>query len=333
MREWLIRRWYQSTAPIFLKPFSWIYAALVFIRTKCYEWNLLQSTKLPVPVLVVGNITAGGTGKTPLTIAIVQALKERGWHPGIISRGYGSGLAYARAVLPQQAVETCGDEPLLMVRATGVPVWVGHDRVATGQALLAANPEVNVILADDGLQHLALARDFEIVVIDGVRGLGNGKLLPAGPLRESASRLNQVDAVVVNGAKALSGPHYSLELKPLEWVSLTQPTMSFPPEKFAGQTCHGVAGIGNPSRFFATLRDLGVESIEHPFPDHYAFSPTDLQFNPSLPILMTQKDGIKCRDWAPENTYELKLAIEISPELVNRLHLFLQECIYGQQAT
>lgn len=331
MREWLVQHWYQpGQSHWLLGLLSRLYGLVTELRGRLYSQGVLPTSQLPVPVVVVGNITAGGTGKTPLTIALALALKARGWYPGIISRGYGSELSHPRRVLPYQSVATAGDEPLLMARATGVPVWVGHDRAEAGAGLLQDNPRVNVLLCDDGLQHLALKRDFEIAVIDGERGLGNQQLLPAGPLREPASRLKTVDAIVVNGG-SMDLPHYNMELEPQCWLSLSQPGNRFSPEHFAGQTCHGVAGIGNPGRFFATLKSLGIEVVEHAFSDHHPFTREDLQFDSALPILMTEKDGIKCTSFAPENAYELRVSAQIGNDLVQRLDDFLQEHIHGQQ--
>jgi tetraacyldisaccharide 4'-kinase len=301
------------------------------LRSRLYGRGVFTASQLPVPVVVVGNITTGGTGKTPLTIALSLALEQRGWRPGIISRGYGSEHSHARAVRPPHNALSTGDEPLLMARSTGLPVWVGHDRAETGAALLQDNPGVNVIICDDGLQHLALRRDFEIAVIDGRRTLGNGWLLPGGPLREPAHRLDSVDAIVINGDSQMAKSHYRMELEPQCWVNLAHPDEQWPPQHFQGQTCHAVAGISNPDRFFATLKTLGVEVVEHAYPDHHPFVRGDLCFTPDLPILMTEKDGIKCTSFAPENAYELRVMARVDTALVERLDNFLRERVHGQQ--
>lgn len=300
MEQWLQHQWYQrASPPLWLLPLSLLFALMIGLRRRMVTLGWLSTHRLPVPVVVVGNITVGGTGKTPLTLALVAALQRRGWHPGIVSRGYGGTARDMRAVHADDNPFEVGDEPVLMASRTGVPVWIARDRASAGRALLLAHPEVNVLISDDGLQHLALARDMEIAVVDGQRLLGNGALLPAGPLREPGTRLDTVDAVVVNGAPrhdfSTGSPQFGMRLLGRTWVGLGQKSQQVPLESFRGQTCHAVAGIGNPERFFEYLETLGITVIPHAFPDHHAYVPEELRFDFPAPVLMTEKDGIKCR--------------------------------------
>ena len=334
---WLPEVWYGHRAPPFwLIPFSGLFGWAVRLRRALYGMHLIQSTTLPVPVVVVGNITVGGTGKTPLTLGLVAALKERGWHPGIVSRGYGSTLTGVSEVSAQDDPRRVGDEPALMARHSGVPVWVGRDRVAAAQELLARHPEVDVVLSDDGLQHLALNRDMEIVVMDGARGLGNGALLPAGPLREPATRLRQADAVVVNGplmrplAKGLL--LYGLGLQGTQWLNVRNATQTLPLQAFSGSTCHALAGIGNPQRFFDALTGLGVNPICHAFPDHYFFSAKDLAFAGHQPILMTEKDGIKCTRFAGPQVWMLQITPVVDVALLDLMEHLIRRRLRGRKA-
>jgi tetraacyldisaccharide 4'-kinase len=334
---WLTEAWYRRRLPpLWLIPFSWLFGWVVQLRRALYRLHFMQSTTLPVPVVVVGNITVGGTGKTPLTLGLVTALKARGWHPGIVSRGYGSTLAGVSVVTPQDDPRRVGDEPVLMARHSGVPVWVGRDRVAAAQELLATHPEVDVLLSDDGLQHLALNRDMEIVVMDGARGLGNGALLPAGPLREPATRLRQADAVVVNGMlmrPLVKGPLlYRLGLQGTQWVNVCNPTETKPLQAFSGSTCHALAGIGNPQRFFDTLAGLGVKPVCHAFPDHHPFSAEDLVFAEHQPILMTEKDGIKCTRFAGPEVWMLQITPVVDVALLDLMEHLIRRRLRGRQA-
>jgi tetraacyldisaccharide 4'-kinase len=253
---------------------------------------------LPVPVIVVGNLTVGGSGKTPLALWLTQCLRERGWRPGIVSRGYGGegdGGA-VRPVLADSDAALAGDEPLLLARRSGVPVFVGHDRAAAGKALLAAHPECDVLISDDGLQHYRLDRRVEIAVFDR-RGAGNGYLLPAGPLREPLRRLAKVTAVVLNGGGALAdttAPCFSMRLAGQRFVALDDPRKTCSAADLHGRPLHAVAGIGDPSRFFSQLAALGLEFSEHPFPDHRAYRADDLAFAGDGVLLMTEKDAVKC---------------------------------------
>ncbi|MDE1942532.1 MAG: tetraacyldisaccharide 4'-kinase [Betaproteobacteria bacterium] len=321
MERWLLLQWYGREAPpVWLLPLSFLFRLVVALRRRLYAAGWLGSRRLPVPVLVVGNITVGGTGKTPLTIALVEALRRQGWHPGIICRGYGASARSERRVEPGDDPAEAGDEAVLMASRTGVPVWAGRDRSATGRALLQAHPDVDLLVSDDGLQHLALARTMEIAVVDGARLFGNGALLPAGPLREPLARLDSVDAVVINGPArtllSLRVPQFGMALRPQGWVSLDGSNRACDVGHFSGKRAHAVAGIGHPQRFFRLLETLGIGAICHPFPDHHRFRHEELRFEPAAPLLMTEKDGIKCRKFALPDSWMLPVEAVLDPALL-----------------
>lgn len=284
--------------------------------------NRLQPVRLPVPVVVVGGITVGGAGKTPLTLHLVEALRRRGYAPGIISRGYRGRARGAVEVLPESTAAAVGDEPLLLRRRAGCPVFVGRDRVAAAQALLAAHPEVNLILSDDGLQHYRLGRDFEIAVFDR-RGVGNGWQLPAGPLREPIERLREVDAVVLNDAPLAAiemagapAAVFSMRLEGAEFYRLAEPELKTAVAALQGKRLHAVAGIGEPQRFFDHLRALGLEFEAHAFPDHHVYARSELDFGAGV-VLTTEKDAVKLRAvLAPDvEAWVLPVAAVLSPGL------------------
>jgi tetraacyldisaccharide 4'-kinase len=281
-----------------LWPVSLLFRALSGIRAGLYRLGLKRAERLPVPVIVVGNIFIGGTGKTPLTIWLANALRDAGFQPGIVSRGFGSSAAGARAVLAQSTAQEVGDEPLLIARRTGCPVMVGRARAAAGRALLAAHPEVDVIIADDGLQHYALARDLEIMLFDG-RGAGNGWLLPAGPLREPASRRR--DFTVVNAAQltpalraAVGGAPFQMRLEGGMAERLAAPHERVALASLRGQRLVAAAGIGNPQRFFTMLRAAGLEVAELALPDHHDFLDDPVARLEADAILITEKDAVTC---------------------------------------
>ena len=302
--------WYGGCAPsVWLRALSMLFGMLGGLRRRLYAMGLLPRVRLPVPVVVVGNITAGGTGKTPLVIALIEALRARGFNPGVVSRGY-SGSAREPILLDAQTTpELAGDEACLIRRATQASVAIGRDRAAAARLLLA-NGAVDVVVADDGLQHYRLHRDVEICVIDGERRFGNGRLLPAGPLREPMARLACVDFRVCNGGAAQPG-EAAMRLHGDTAVALSDSTRRRPLREFAGQRVHAVAGIGNPPRFFASLRAAGIETIEHPFPDHHFFADSDLSFGDAAPVLMTEKDAIKCAAFVQENWWSVPVRAEL----------------------
>ncbi|SEK93402.1 lipid-A-disaccharide kinase [Pseudoxanthomonas sp. GM95] len=294
------RHWFDG-APVpplagLLEP---IYASALKLRGALFRLHLLARKRAPVPVIVVGNVTVGGTGKTPLTIALVQRLRDAGWTPGVASRGYGrNDEASPRWVDLQTTPADGGDEPVLIARRTGVRVRVDRDRVAAARALAAEG--CDIVVCDDGLQHYRLRRDLEIEVIDGRRRYGNGRLLPAGPLREPAARGLRCDFRVVNGGAAGFG-EWPMTLQSECAVPMTA-GKPLPLAAFSGHRVHAVAGIGNPARFFDMLRDYGIGVVPHAFDDHQAYTAQDLQFGSDLPLLMTEKDAVKCAglvgDWA-----------------------------------
>jgi tetraacyldisaccharide 4'-kinase len=320
MEQRLTRLWYgdgTEAAPL-LRGLSWLYGAIVRVRSRAYAAHWLSSQRAGKPVIVVGNLTVGGTGKTPLVVWLAERLSQLGLRVGIVSRGYGRSFDEPHLVEPDSSWREVGDEPLLLRRRTGCLTMVGRERVAAARALVAHS--VDVIIADDGLQHLQLARDCEIVVVDGSRGFGNGRLLPAGPLREPASRAQRVDVMVVNG----QAEHQSLEPRRPAAASFITMTMvagnarridngapERPLESFRGERAHAVAGIGNPSRFFRDLRERGIDILEHAFADHHPFAARDLEFGDTLPVLMTEKDAVKCRELASPRLWYVPISAQL----------------------
>lgn len=300
---------WQTRGPLalLLLPVAALFAAVAAARRYAYRCKLLRTEQAGVPVIVIGNITAGGTGKTPLVLWLAQFLAARGKRPGIISRGYGTTRTDPRAVPVNGNAADYGDEPCLLAQRAACPVWVGTDRAATARALRAAHPEVDVIISDDGLQHYRLARDIEIAVIDGTRGLGNGWPLPAGPLREPASRLATVDAVVVNGGDATGAfPHsLAMQLEGDTLRNLRDPQQTVAAAHFRGRQVYAIAGIGNPSRFFAQLQCLGLDCVTRAFPDHHAYTAQDLRFAGDHHVVMTEKDAVKCAAFATTRHWAL----------------------------
>lgn len=299
--EAILSRAWQARGPLacLLWPLSLLFGALAALRRALYALGLKQAQRLPVPVIVVGNVFVGGTGKTPFAIWLIDALRAAGYTPGLISRGYGGGADSLVEVKADSAAAQVGDEPLLIAQRTGVPVLVGRRRVQAGRALLAAYPQVDVIVSDDGLQHYALARDIEIVLSDA-RGDGNGWLLPAGPLREPASRRRDFSVRNVGStASAMAAPAgmHAMRLMAQEAVQLAAPGARKPLADFAAGAwgLAAVAGIGNPGRFFATLRSAGLAISEHPLPDHYDFADNPFASLAADVILITEKDAVKCR--------------------------------------
>jgi tetraacyldisaccharide 4'-kinase len=314
----LDRHWYRlSWLSVLLLPIAAVFGCTVALRRALYRAGVLPSYRVPVPVIVVGNITAGGTGKTPLVIWVCDFLREQGYEPGIVSRGYG-GSGETMAVRGDSAPDIAGDEPVLLAQRSRCPVWIGRSRVAAALALIAANPECNVIVSDDGLQHYRLRRDVEIAVLDGSRTTGNGLPLPAGPLRESTARLVEVDAVVVTGDTSLPGASaktFAMRLEGNLFCNLLNPAFHQEAGAFHGKRVHAVAGIGNPARFFDHLQRLGLSFAAHAFPDHHAYSQADLDFRDADAIIMTEKDAIKCLRFARENHWVLPVDARVDMAL------------------
>jgi tetraacyldisaccharide 4'-kinase len=315
------RHWYRfSWLSALLAPFSLVFGAAAGARRLVYRAGWRRAARLPVPVVVVGNLVAGGTGKTPLVLWLAAALGARGFRPVIVSRGYRGANERSREVAPGGEPARFGDEPVLLAERSGVPVWIGRDRAAAARAALAAHPGRDVVICDDGLQHYPLARDFEIAVEDE-RGFGNGLLLPAGPLRESPSR--QVDATVVNGAAARAGT-FAMRLEPAGFRGVRDARLAVGADELRGRRLHAVAGIGNPARFFATLESLGLAFTPHAFPDHHPFAPGDLAFPDCDAVLMTEKDAVKCRSFPRDDLYALRVEARVDEHLADlvarRLH-------------
>jgi len=262
---------------------------------------LARSTRLPCPVVVVGNLSVGGTGKTPLVCWLAGQLIELGFRPGVVSRGYGGSSRAARLVQAADDSNKVGDEAILLARRSRVPVATGRNRPAAAQLLI--NAGCDIIVSDDGLQHYALQRDCEIIVIDGDRRFGNGRLLPAGPLRESPARLERADAIVINGGDAENDGAMRMRLLATSAIAMKYGTPK-PLREFSGQPAHAIAAIGNPQRFFTMLRAVGISVVEHALPDHAKLGIDDISFPDDLPVLMTEKDAVKCRDIAgPHHWY------------------------------
>ena len=300
-------------------PLSCVFALLVALRRALYRRALLRSYRLPVPVIVVGNLTVGGSGKTPLVLWLAQHLCEAGWRPGIISRGYGGAASEAGAALAVTASSDpaqVGDEPVLLAWRSGVPVFVGRDRVAVARALLAAQPQCDVIISDDGLQHYRLQRAVELAVFDA-RGAGNARLLPAGPLREPLRRLAAVDALVWNCAAvprdvAPATAQFAMRLYGEDFYSLRDAQRRCGAHDLRGKRLYALAGIGDPARFFAQLAALGLEFAAHPFPDHHRYSAADLAFADDGVLLMTEKDAVKCAGLTVREAWVLPVDAQIA---------------------
>ena len=328
MRAWLESEWQRlgGGALVFL-PFAVVFFLVSCARRALYRAGVLRAWRASVPVVVVGNITVGGTGKTPLVLAVVDALLAAGMHPGVVSRGYGrvpptehdpSGVV---RVFPGRATpEHFGDEPVLIARRAHVPVFISPDRAAAARALLAQDKDVDVIVSDDGLQHYALARDVEIAVVDGERRFGNGLPIPSGPLREPVSRLMEVDAVVVNGgwSDAISSRRqFAMQLGRERYVALAT-NEELDPGQFAaaarGHRVVALAGIGNPARFFAHLERLGLAPEKRPFADHHHFAAADLKLPGVEVIVMTEKDAVKCAAFADSRMWFLRVDALLPPD-------------------
>ena len=312
--------WYGNVPiPLGARLLEPLYAGVIALRRGLYRRGWLKRRQIPVPVVVVGNVTAGGTGKTPLTIELVTRLRQAGWKPGVASRGYGREQARTpRWVEATTPVGLSGDEPALIAWKTGAPVRVDGDRVAAARALVAAG--CDIVVCDDGLQHYRLARDIEIEVVDAQRRYGNGHLLPAGPLREPAARARECDFRVVNlgqisdtatpGDGGAGFGEWGMRLRIAQAQPLTGARVRSL-STFAGQRVHAVAGIAHPERFFAMLRQRGIGVVPHAFADHHRYGAEDFAFGSQLPVLMTEKDAVKCRSFAGDGYYGVPLQAEL----------------------
>ncbi len=327
-KVWFQGHWAKWLLVPLLLPLMVIFAVMSFLRRCAYQVGLLKPVKMSVPVVVVGNIGIGGNGKTPVTLYLVEQLTSQGIKVGVVSRGYGSKAPhYPYQVNDQSTAEQAGDEPLLIFKRSGVDVVIGADRVQACQKLIEQGCEL--IIADDGLQHYRLARDFEFIVVDGKRLFGNGLLLPAGPLRETKSRIQRADCVIVNGGTSWQKLRHNLTL-PIVTMQLTARHVinvesglcielsHFLAQNLAGdKQVNALAGIGDPQRFFNTLVQYGFRlASAQGFIDHQAFSADDLQqFSRGLPLLMTEKDAVKCADFAQENYWYLPVDAQFSKNI------------------
>lgn len=312
VQNWLETVWYQDQPPpLWLKIVSLAFKQVAYFRRLLYQKGLLKQVKLPVPVIIVGNLTVGGTGKSPLVVYLAHTLSQAGYRPGIISRGYGGQSARVpQRAYPGSCPEQVGDEAVMLAAAVGCPVAVCSKRSKAAELLLAET-DCNLLIADDGLQHYALQRDLELVVIDGERRFGNGYCLPAGPLREDVSRLQTVDMLIVNGAP-INAPEFAMQVQAAYAVNL-QTNEKKPLQAFRSEPVYAVAGIGNPQRFFKLLAQFGIQCISKAFPDHYHYQAGDLQFDEGLPIMMTEKDAVKCQRFVTEKHWCVPIAVELSP--------------------
>jgi tetraacyldisaccharide 4'-kinase len=341
------RAWWRPSAGVvamLLAPAAALFGAVSALRRRLYRSGWLASARMPVPVVVVGNIAVGGTGKTPLTAALAKALQERGFRPGIVSRGYGRSGRAPCEVTATSPWREVGDEPLVLAR-TGVPVFVAARRAAAAAALLAAHRDVDLILSDDGLQHYALARDFEIAVVDALRGSGNGLLLPAGPLREPVTRLDEVDAIVERhagpdgaGAAAQGGrsargarskvARYAMRYREGDWRNLVDGGACADPAQLARGDVVAIAAIADPAPFFAAIARSGITARTRAFPDHHGFRAGDVAFPGARAILMTEKDAVKCREFGDTRMWFLPIRAAVDPALVDAI----VERLRGSQA-
>lgn len=328
VEQWLWRQWSRRgpfAAAMF--PLSLAYAGLATWNRNRLE-DSQRSVFLPLKaVIVVGNLTVGGSGKTPMTAWLAQCLLQAGHRPGIVSRGYGRRNAHASLLVrPGADPAVVGDEPLMLARITGVPVWVDRDRVRAAKAL-SEEQGIDVLISDDGLQHHRLPRDISILMLDGRRRFGNGLCLPAGPLREPRSTAARADFVVNTGGKPHPG-EYTMTLVAADRLnSVARPSVTRPLREIVGRPAHAVAGIADPERFFLALEDAGVDLIRHPFPDHHRFRARDILFDDQIPVLMTEKDAVKCRDFADERHWYWRVSAQPESAFEKALLRRLETCI------
>jgi tetraacyldisaccharide 4'-kinase len=321
--SFLENSWYQkSTWLILLWPISLLTKFISSRRRNRFLTDKSSSWKADIPVIVVGNIVVGGTGKTPLVIWLANALKKKGYKPGIVSRGYGGrAKRYPLLIEKNTSVTDSGDEAQIIFENTSSPVCVSPNRVQAAK-YLTENTDCDIIISDDGMQHYALDRDIEIAVFDGLRGTGNNLCLPAGPLREPLKRASEVDFIVSSSQgldNNLLKEDYVMSYEPIKWVRISDKE-SFPSKSWPLlRTVHAVAGIGNPIKFYNLLRELGLELIEHSFPDHYQFNEEDLKFDDQLPVVMTEKDAVRCKGMNLKNLWYLKVEAGIDEEFLEKI--------------
>ncbi len=320
MRDLVLHTWQKKNALFYLVhvlilvPLSWAFGGLVALRRWLYKCGIFKSRALPVPTIVVGNINMGGSGKTPVVMWLVEQLKQRGYKPGVISRGYGGHVSAPTSVKASSHASEVGDEPLLIAKRCACPVFVSANRVAAGEALLKTHPECNVIISDDGLQHYRLKRDVEIAVVND-DALAGAWILPAGPMRESKNRLKSVDAIICNGKKTIDSA-FEMQLVGTQFYNLQNPNLKAKATDFAGKNVKAIAGIGKPERFFAHLRHLGLTFAGMGFDDHHAFTAQDLGKLQCDALLMTEKDAVKCASFAQSHYWVLPIEADIDAGLL-----------------
>ena len=315
---------------VLLYPFSLLFWLASKLRRSAYQLGIFKTHHFKAPVLVVGNITVGGSGKTPLVIWLADFLRDRGLRPGLVARGYrGKASTWPQQVRPDSDPAAVGDEAVLMAQRTGCPVCVGPNRSVAVRALLE-HTDCDVVISDDGMQHYAMARDLEIAVVDGQRRFGNGLLLPAGPLREPVARLKQVALVISNG---MANPgEFAMTMSSPKLYRLNNEKSFEDISRFKGSRVHAIAGIGNPQRFFDLLGQHGLVVEAHPFPDHYAYTAKDFVFADELPVLMTEKDAVKCKRIFYGDAWVVRVEAQPEASFGRRLDLALDQ-ILAKQST
>lgn len=320
---------YQKMLLFFLLPFSFIYYLIITLRRQSYLRHQLGTQTFKVPIIVVGNITVGGTGKTPFVMHLVSLLRQQGYKPGIVSRGYrGRGRENHYWVNAESDPKQVGDEPVLLAQRLQCPLVVARKRPLGVEALLDTG-SVNVVISDDGLQHYALGRDIEIALLDSEKPYGNGYCLPAGPLREPITRLKSVDFVMRNGEENPELSQHAMTLKAIGLYNGADPKKSSTLDSFKGQTVHAVAGIGQPERFFTMLEKAGIEVIRHPYPDHHDFTREDIVFLDEYPVLLTEKDAVKCQGLLQFKHWVVQVEAQVDPAFDEQLLSLLQEKRHG----
>ncbi len=307
-----------------LVPLSWLFAAIIYFRKSAYQLGILNSYRMPVPVIVVGNITVGGTGKTPVVMWLVEQLRNHGYRPAVVSRGYGGSVKLPTSVDADSNAGEVGDEPILIASRCVCPVWVGANRVSVAIELLKAQPDCNVIISDDGLQHYSLRRDVEIVVTQSEQRTDMLRLLPAGLLREPLARLNTVDAIVSNGEKTIPTA-FEMQLIGEQFYNLLDNNIKACAADFKHKNIKAIAGIGKPARFFEHLNKLGLTFTSTSFDDHHVYTAEDLAQMDCDALIMTEKDAVKCKAFAQPHHWVLPVQASIDagliPLILNKISL------------
>ena len=325
LHEILNRQYYKKSSWIFiLLPLSFIYYLIIFFRCWAYKVGIFKSIKMDVPVVIVGNITIGGTGKSPLVIWLLEKLLKIGMKPGLICRGYNSNANYPQEVFTDSEVSDVGDEALMVKfrfekNNINIPIFVGKKKVQVGRALLESYPDINILISDDGLQHYKLKRDFEIAVVDEVRKFGNEFLIPMGPLREPVNRLTRVDAVIVN-SRTLKKSEYGYGMTYFGETLVNCLRSNHISElDVLEKEIVAITGIGNPERFFEQLAASGIKFKEVIFNDHHFFTESDFKDYDDMDIIMTEKDAVKCKSFAKENFWYLPVYADVEEKLFERM--------------